>query len=253
MTKNLPYAARAALTGLGAFALAPLASAAIVTGNWDPPMVSPPFDNLGWTATINFFVPDECLGSSGIVNVRLFNRSYGCSVPTPAITVLRAQIGIYDLNTEVLKYVITLNASSLRPNLLDISSNGQVTYLYSLLPSAGERLTIAGDDLTDNGNNPKDYWFRLALPGSAPELQYSDTGRFSDFDPASGTPPTLVSFRTDPNTAQSTVLSETELVVGSSINPVPEPQSLALTLLALGVAGMAARRRLGQVPPQRAA
>ena len=142
---------------------------------------------------------------------------------------------------QILKYVITLNAASLRPNLLDISSEGKVTYLYSLLPSAPEELTILSTDLTSGPD--KDYWFRLALPGDAPQLQYSDTGRFFDFDPASGTPPTLTYFRSDPISEKDAVLKTTELIVGNSINAVPEPQSLALAVLALVAAGTAARQR----------
>ncbi len=241
MKKSFVKFLGAALVGLSALVTSSTASAAIVTGNWDPPMVSPPFDNLGWTTTINFSVPDDCLGSTGIINFVLFNRSFNCATPTPAITVLRAQIGIYDLSTSVLKYVVTLDESTLRPNIVDITVDGQITRLISALPSDPEWLTINADDLTSGV--AKDYWFRLALRGSAPELQYSDTGNFFDFDPASTTNPTLISFRTDPNTSLGTVLDETELLVGRSINAVPEPHSLALAMLALVAAGATARKR----------
>ncbi|MFY9512014.1 MAG: PEP-CTERM sorting domain-containing protein [Rubrivivax sp.] len=235
MLRKLKSAACAALVGLATAFIAPSASAAIVTGSWDPPLVSPPFNGLGWTTTINFSVPDDCLNPSGpIVNLVFLNRSFNCSASnTPAITVLRAQIGIYDLTTDVLQYVIDLDAASLRPNLLEIENGGDITYLLSLLPSDPATENIGGVD----------YWFRLALPGGAPQLQYSTTGQFFSFVDASANPPTETLFRTDPNSNQQQVLDVTELRVGDRIFVVPEPQSLALVLLALVAAGSAVRRR----------
>ena len=246
MLKNSLRAVGAVVLGFAAIAAAPSASAAIITGSWDPPMVSPPFDGLGWSTTINFSVPDDCLGASGIVNVRFLNRTFNCASPTPAITVLRAQIGLYDLTTEIFKYAITLTASTLVPQFLDISVGGQVTSLFSLLPSGAQRATIAGEDLTSGV--AKDYWFRLAIPGGAPVLQYSDTGNFFDFDPATapGSAPLLTSFRNDREWT-TTVQNETLIAVGRSVNGVPEPQSLALVLLALGAAGAVASRRARSV------
>lgn len=237
MFSKFRAAASATVFGLAAVVMTPSASAAIVTGSWDPPMVSPPFDNLGWATTINFSVPDDCLGSSGIINLRLLNLSLNCSSATPAITVLRAQIGIYDLTSEIFKYVVTLDPSTLLPQILDISAKGEVTYLFSLLPSASERQTILADDLTAAVD--RDYWFRLAMPGGAPVLRYS-TSRFTGFSPASGDAPALTGFRIDPNSSRDTVLLQTALTVGSSLNPIPEPHSLALTLLALASAGASA-------------
>ena len=243
----------AAILSLAAIAAAPTASAAIITGSWDPPMVTPPFDGLGWATTINFSVPRDCLGDSGIVNVRFLNRSFRCGSATPAITVLRAQIGLYDLTTDIYKYAITLDASTLLPQILSITEQGEITYLFSLLPSASVKQKIKGEDLSDIPGLPgfpalpaadTDYWFRLAMPGGAPVLQYSDTGAFSDFDPAtaSGFAPVLTSFRNDAEWTP-TVQNDTEIKVGSSVNGVPEPQSLALVLVALGAAGAVATRR----------
>jgi hypothetical protein len=246
-------ATSASVLGLAAIFMAPSASAAIITGSWDPPMVSPPFDGLGWATTINFSVPADCLGDTGIINVRFLNRSFRCGSATPAITVLRAQIGLYDLTTDIYKYAITLDPATLLPQILSITSEGVITYLFSLLPSASVKQRIKGEDLSDipgPTGSPAvpaadtDYWFRLAMPGGAPILQYSDTGRFSDFEPATapGFAPVLTSFRNDAEWT-TRVQDDTEIRVGRSVNQVPEPQSLALVLLAVAAAGAATRHR----------
>ena len=251
MSKRSLRVVCAAILSLAAIATAPTASAAIITGSWDPPMVSPPFDGLGWATTINFSVPGDCLGDAGIVNVRFLNRSFRCGSSTPAITVLRAQIGLYDLTTDIYKYAITLDASTLLPQILSITSEGEITYLFSLLPSASMKQKIKAEDLNIPGvpDADKDFWFRLAMPGGAPVLQYSDTGGVFDFDPATalGFAPVLTSFRNDRDGDLTAVLNATEIVVHRSVNGVPEPQSLALVLLALGAASAVASRRARSV------
>jgi len=236
----------AALLGLAAAVAAPAASAAIVTGSWDPALPDPPFVNLGWTTTINLKVDDDC--SSGaqslpfIVNV--FGRSFGCrSNPfqsTTPFSILSAEIGIYDLGTERIVDVLRFDASSFNPLLLDLGTGGSIDLLFSTSDSNAVRGTVGSTD---------DFEFRLALPGPAPRIKYRAFGTSGSFVTAPGVP-IETAFDIGADTDQARIIATTRLEIGQTVfNAVPEPASLALALLALGAAGAATAGRRGRRAP----
>ncbi|KPF50490.1 hypothetical protein IP80_03310 [beta proteobacterium AAP65] len=240
--------------GLSAFALAPLASAAIVTGNWDPALPQGSFPGLGWTATINLKISDDCRQGAQSLPfiVNLFGRSFGCNEnpfdSSSRFSILSAEVGIYDLNTFVIKDVLRFNPSSFSPLLLNLDPGVSISYLLSLTDSNPVQGTI---DATDN------FEFRLSLPGDAPALKYRAFGSSGGFITAPERP-TETGYAVNDDSAQAAVLATTRLEKGQAVfNAVPEPGSLLLALLALAAAGAAAggsaRRRTGQVPALQAA
>ena len=228
-----------ALVLAAAFVAQTSAQAAIVTGKWDPALPNPPFNGLGWTSTINFSVPQDCLDSTAGFKINLFGHSFGCKTnpfaATPAITVLSAQAGIYDLGTHTLQDVLTFDPASLVLFLVQIDVNGELTYFVSFNPSNAVQGGIAADD---------SYDFRLTLNGPTPGIQYSLTGT-NQFSTASA-PSTETAFVTtpgdDPQT-QQTVIENTKLKVGDLVFDVPEPASLPLAMLALTGVWALRRRR----------
>lgn len=219
---------------------APSASAAVVTGSWDPALPNPPFDNLGWTTTINLKISDDC--SSGAQSlpfiINLFGRSFGCRsnplLSSSPFSILSAEIGIYDLSSRLLVDVLRFQPGSFTPFLLDLGSGGAITLLLSLTDSNAVQ---GGIDRTDA------FDFKLALPGAAPAIQYRAVGATGAFATAPGIP-TETEFSINPDSAQAAVLLNTRLEVGQAVfNVVPEPGSLLLALLALGAAGAATSRR----------
>jgi len=240
--QQLRTTAGTALLAFAAIVAAPTASGAIVTGSWDPALPNPPFDNLGWTTTINLKVDNDCI--NGAVSlpyiVNLFGRSFGCKTnpfrSDSPFSILSAEIGIYDQASLLLIDVLRFDATSFRPFLLDLDAGGVITFLLSLTDSN----IVSG---TSDVPRTKDFDFRLALPGPAPAIMYraGTSGSFIT-DP---TVPTETAFAINEDSQQANVLAATRLKIGDRVfNAVPEPGSLALTLLALGAAGAAASRRM---------
>lgn len=230
----------AAVLSLSSAFIAPLASAAIVTGNWDPALPNPPFDNLGWTTTINLKLSDDCVSGAQSLPyiVNLFGRSFGCrSNPlqsTSPFSILSAEIGLYDLTSRLIVDVLRFSTSSFTPLLVNLGPGGEITFLLSLTDSNAVRGT---------NERTEDFDFKLELPGAAPAISYRAVGAGGAFTRAPE-PPTETAFAINPDSAQSSVIAATRLEVGQAVfNVVPEPGSLALALLALGAAGAAARRR----------
>jgi len=216
------------------------ASAAIVTGSWDPALPNPPFVNLGWTTTINLKVDNNCSNGAHSLpfNDSLFGRSFSClsnpSSPTSPFSILSAEIGIYDLSSNLLVDVLRFDPASFRPLLLKLQPGGVIDILLSLTDSDAVRGTIGRTD---------DYEFKLALQGAAPRIKYRAFGATTRFVTATGVP-TETEFAIsldDSPAAQQQILNNTRLEINQPLfNAVPEPGSVALALLALGVAGATA-------------
>jgi hypothetical protein len=256
MKNRFASAAAAALLGAaGFFGVAQNASAAIVTGSWDPPLPAA-FGNFGWTATVNVKVAENCgVGTPStptqpLTMVNFLGVSFGCNgnafPVVSAFQILSAEVGIYDLSTNVILDVLRFNTSSFNASLfavLGLGSEGEIQFLQTATPS-----NILRSGLTYDGGCQ--YDFRLALPGSNPEIRYRAAagvgadcaGSTSSFTPGTA-PITATRFAVNPTTAQTTVLATTRLEVGQRVFGVPEPSSLLLAALALGLAGTVGIRR----------
>jgi len=241
------FFARVGLAVAAALA-APLASAAIVTGNWDPTLESlgaSQFDGLGWTTRINIEVDDSCVaddGSSPIIlqpSINIFGAEFTCSDPFvfdplnlefafSPFSILSAELAFYGLEDRILKKVFTLDETEFTPLVLVLGEGSEVAFLFSSTPS---------DIVSHLG-----YDFMLSLPGFDPVLQYREgSGSTSEF--ASATDPITATRFTVSDGDAATVVAQTRLIEGQFLFTVPEPGSLALVALALGVAGAVAARR----------
>lgn len=246
MIQSLAKFAGTAVLGLAATVAAPTASAAIVTGSWDPALPAATFTSLGWTTTINIKISDDCIrddGSTPLIRyVNVMGKKFNCGPSqgtgegvTPAFfSILSAEIGLYDLGSQRIIDVLTFNPLSFSLGFLELGEGGSILQLI-----AGDASPIAGDVT----GRTLGFDFVLGLPGAAPVIKYrsGSTGSFT-----TGTePPTQTAFVVNADSAEATVLADTKLDVGDLIftGTVPEPGSLALTLLALGAAGAVATRR----------
>lgn len=227
----------AAVLGLAAgLAVVPSASAAIVSKSWDPALPSE-FGGLGWTATINFSIPQGCLDSTGFKLI-LGNSTFFCGSSQPAISVLTAQVGFYD-TSDILVDVLTFTPGVSSLNLLGItlSMGGDPTFFLTWNPS--NALNGAAGDPANPPSPLADYDFRLTLNGSAPGLQYrvaQPKGAWqTSKEPPTDTATTVFSDEELNNTCDvDCVVEKTSLKVGAPVfTAVPEPDSLPLALLAL--------------------
>ncbi len=224
------------------------ASAAIVTGSWDPAFDAP-LSALGWTARINVYVPDQCFQTAPAgFALNAGGRSWGCSSnpfsSTPLITVLSAELGIYDLATgspDLLLDVITFSPASLPLVAVGIDTTADELTFYR---AQGTSNTVRGH--TPGQTDGYDFRIRLNDPSNPPfqtttvpwvEFAVAGSGNFT----RSMGRPTDVTYTVGSDANRATILAETRLQLPAQ--DVPEPTSVSLVLLALGAAGMAARRR----------
>lgn len=258
MTTRFRNAMGATLLGLAAVIAAPTASAAIVTGNWDPAFETGTIlDGLGWTATINLYVPDQCITQSVPVGIILnfAGFSFGCGPNfslnpldylAAEIKVVSAEVGIYDAlggGPDELLDVIRFEPLTLPIQFLGFDDDTNNPTFFIGGTSAAEWGTQGRTascqfklSLNDELNVP-------TTATTAPFVSYAcgSSGEFT----RSNTRPTVTEYsyvlNSGPNdeTADD-VKAATRLEVAG--NDVPEPGSVALALLALSAAGLTTRR-----------
>lgn len=154
----------AAVAVAASLAFAAPAHAVIYTGDWDPAF-GPAFPDLGWRGDATFFIPDACVGLSGLV----FNFGQ-CS----GMKILEAEVEFYSLSDpasttlETLVFDVPSNAVVLA-NLDDGQLLGVVGGFTYSRPSA---LPLAGGPYSE-------FW--LGFLSDVPVLINSTWGFISDF------------------------------------------------------------------------
>jgi len=203
--------ARAALMFAAGLAFSAPSKAIIVVGAWDPAFGSA-FPELGWRGEAKFFVPDACLGESGLV----FNFE-SCSGGT--MKVLSASVEFYKLSdpsNPLFQETLSFDDPTSLVAAMKIE-DGLLAGLYAtfdyFVPSA---LGIAGGPYTEFVLLFEDNLALLAFISDPPDGP--KTKGISDRTTPDGSP--FITFRV-----------------------VPEPSSLALTLLGLLAVAIGARVR----------
>lgn len=196
------------------------AQAAVYTGVWDP-TYGPPFSNLGWRGTADYFVPDSCV-PTGTVDL---NNATACG---GGAIITAAQVQFYDITDTGQATISTLvfNPASMLVSTLRFVS-GELTQLTTstsnLMHPAGlsgfgvTAATSFGLDFTLTG--PRLSWWKDCSKCESEEERRLCLGGYND---ATNFAPAFV------------------------ITRVPEPGTLALACLALLALAPRRLRRLGR-------
>lgn len=196
--------------GLGLAAALP-AQAAVYTGIWDP-AYGAPFTNLGWRGDSTYFVPDGCeLAGTGLVD-----NAAACDGQA---IVTQARVEFYDINDSQTSTLATLIFD---PQSMVIGQLSYIGGVLSALETSSSAFTTPVGSLLDFGVEPGTMFSLRFTLADGPRLDWLSCP--DNQDCSRGT-----------NDA-------TNFPARFTIQQVPEPGSLALAALALGVAGLARRR-----------
>ena len=206
----------AAVAVAAAMLVAAPAQATVYRGPYDP-SYGGPFPDLGWKATVDFNVPNACLGQA--------DGTYAVSGNCAGFSVLSAEVDFY--NSTIDPNPLTspvLESFSLNPgvfvNGVMIAGEHMVgvnTSFFSSFVPVGGSASIAG-----NGADS----FSLILLNKSAQLAYAHPV----------TDPAVCAYYSE------TCGFSAEAPVGV-FAPIPEPETYALMLAGLGALGFVARRR----------
>ncbi|MBC7735016.1 MAG: PEP-CTERM sorting domain-containing protein [Bacteriovorax sp.] len=195
------------------------AQATVYRGTYDP-SYGGPFPDLGWKATVDFNVPNTCLGQA--------DGNYAVTGNCAGFSVLSAEVDFYnstiDSNPQTSPVLESFMLSpSVIVNGVTIAGGqlaGVGTGFFNYFVPVGGSLSIAG-----NGADS----FSLILFGSSAQLVYAYPVPTTPICASIPIPDTVCGF-------------SAEAPVGV-FAPIPEPETYALMLAGLGALGFVARRR----------
>jgi hypothetical protein len=250
-------AVSAAFVVAALFGWAAPAQALLVVGRWDPAFGAPfnsPGSVLGWEGTAQWFLPDACVPGSGLVL-----NSAACSAG--GMTMLGATVEFYNFSTDPAgnSPLATLSfgpasASVSRMNVAGSSVLGVDTSLTSALTPSSSFAGIGNYSfaLQFSGANVRLFY---ALNGQVQSFGATNTGAKDDDesdcddDDKCAPKPCAIGELAAPRCGVNDPRSPARV---SFTSTVPEPQTPALMLAALGATALIARRRRHAQQPRTA-